>query len=133
MKKSIITFIIILIIIAGLWIFIPTQIFDKNDFLHSSFILVLIIVLGLWVLYKRFISFKNGEPAEDELSKLVLQKSASLSYYISLYLWLIVSYFSNRLNFETDQLIGYGIIGMAFIFVGSWAYFSLKGVDPKNL
>ncbi|MEN8124991.1 MAG: hypothetical protein ABFR32_07645 [Bacteroidota bacterium] len=133
MKKSIITFIIILIIIAGLWIFIPTQIFDKNDFLHSSFVLVLIIVLGLWVLYKRFISFKNGEPAEDELSKLVLQKSVSLSYYISLYLWLIVSYFSNRLNFETDQLIGYGIIGMAFIFVGSWAYFSLKGVDPKNL
>ncbi len=131
MKKSIIAFIIVLLIIAGLWVFIPTETFDKNEILQSSFVLILIIVLGLWVIYKRFISHKNDEPAEDELSKLVLQKSASLSYYLSLYLWLIVSYFSNRLNLETEQLIGYGIIGMAFIFVGTWAYFSLKGIDSN--
>ena len=131
MKKSIIAFILILVIIAGLWIFIQSEIIEKNDLLQSSFVLILIVVLGFWVIYKRFISHKNEEPAEDELSKLVLQKSASLSYYVSLYLWLIISYFSNKVDLETEQLIGYGIIGMAFIFVGSWVFFMLKGIDSN--
>jgi len=128
MKKLIVTFILILVLITGLWIFLPTNFFDKNEFLQSSFVLILIVVLGLWVLFKRFINYKNEEPAEDELSRLVLQKSSSLSYYVSLYLWLVISYFSDKLNLETEQLIGYGIIGMAFLFVGFWAYYTIKGI-----
>ena len=81
------------------------------------------------VAFRRFISAKKGEPAEDELSKQILQKAASLSFYVSLYLWLLISYFSHKLEFETEQLIGYGIIGMAIIFVGSWYFFRIKGLN----
>jgi len=128
MKKLIVTFILILVLITGLWIFLPTNFFVKNEILQSSFVLILIVVLGLWVLFKRFISYKNKEAAEDELSRLVLQKSSSVSYYVSLYLWLVISYFSDKLNLETEQLIGYGIIGMAFLFAGFWAYYTIKGI-----
>ncbi len=123
MKKLIIVFILVVIILVGIWIFLTPETITNYNFLESAFVLVLIVGIGSWGLFRRIKSKRNGEPAEDELSKLILQKSSSLSYYISLYLWLLLSYFSNRLNLETEQLIGYGIIGMAFIFVGSWAYY----------
>ncbi len=123
MKKLIIVFILVVIILVGIWIFLTPETITNYNFLESAFVLVLIVGIGSWVSFRRIKSKRNGEPAEDELSKLILQKSSSLSYYISLYLWLLLSYFSNRLNLETEQLIGYGIIGMAFIFVGSWAYY----------
>ena len=96
----------------------------------ANIILVAIVVLGLLVLFRRFNSIRKGEPSSDELSKLILQKSSSLSFYVSLYFWLFISYFSDKLNFETGQLINYGIIGMAIIFVLIWAIF--KTIDIRN-
>lgn len=94
----------------------------------ANIILVAIAVLGLLVLFRHFNSIRKGEPASDELSKLILQKSSSLSFYVSLYFWLFFSYFSDKFNFETRQLINYGIIGMAIIFVLIWAAFKIIGI-----
>ena len=96
----------------------------------KNIILVVIAVLGLLVLFRRFISIRNGEPQSDELSKMILQKTSSLSFYVSLYFWLFVSYFSDRLDLETSQLINYGIIGMAIIFAVIWVV--VKVIGFKN-
>jgi len=127
MKKLMVGIVLTLVLIIGLWIFMTTEIFNKIDLLQSLVVLLL-VGFGMLVTFRRFISFRKGEPAEDELSKLILQKSASLSYYVSLYLWLIIIYINDKANLETEQLLGYGIIGMAIIFVGSWSFLKIKGL-----
>jgi len=57
-----------------------------------------------------------------------MQKTASLSYYVSLYLWLAIMYFSDRINYETHTIIGAGILGMAVIFAVCWLFFNFRGV-----
>lgn len=86
-----------------------------------NLILVIVVVLGVFVGYRHLNSIKKGEPTRDELSNLILQKASSLSFYVSLYLWVLISYLSDSLDLETGQLIGYGIIGMAVIFIITWS------------
>lgn len=97
----------------------------------EKFIIIIIAVLGLFVMFRRLNSIKKGEPTADELSSLILQKASSLSFYLSLYLWILVSYFSDSLDLETGQLIGYGIIGMAVIFTITWSLIKLIGLTKK--
>lgn len=128
MKKVIIGMAITLIIIIGVLVLLTSGTINNNDLLQSSFVLIIVVGIGILVLVKRFKSIRKGEPTDDELSKLILQKSSSLSFYISLYLWLIISYFSSKINIEVEELIGYGIIGMAIIFAGIWSFLKIKGL-----
>lgn len=91
-------------------------------------ILVIIAFFGLLVMFRRYSSIKKGEPTSDELSRRILQKSSSLAFYVSLYFWLLISYLSDMLNFETGELINYGIIGMAIIFAITWAVIKIIGL-----
>lgn len=128
MKKLLVGLVLAIIVIFGIWILVLTDTIDKHDLLQSSFVLVIVVGFGLLVIFRRFISIRKGEPAEDEFSKQILQKSSSLSFYVSLYLWLIISYFNNKLMLEAEQIIGYGIIGMAIIFVGIWSFLKIAGL-----
>lgn len=128
MKKLILGITLAIIIVIGIWVTMTTEIINKNDFLQSSFVLIIVVGFGLLVTFRRFISIRKGEPTDDELSKLILQKSSSLSFYVSLFLWLIISYLNDKLKLETEQIIGYGIIGMAIIFVGIWSFLKIKGL-----
>jgi len=71
---------------------------------------------------------KRGEPAEDELSKKILQKASSMSFYISLYIWMGVMYYSDETKLETHSLIGTGILGMAIVFCACWVIFKIRGL-----
>ena len=128
MKKLFVGLVFAIIVIFGIWILVLTDTIDKHDLLQSSFVLVIVVGFGLLVIFRRFISIRKGEPTEDEFSKQIMQKSSSLSFYVSLYLWLIISYFNNKLMLEAEQIIGYGIIGMAIIFVGIWSFLKIKGL-----
>lgn len=129
MKKTIFGIIVMLLCVGGLAIFFTTGISDKTDQMESLFVLILVVGLGIWTVLRSSISLKRGEPLEDEFSKLILQKAASLSFYVSLYLWLIISYISNKVMLDTEQLIGYGIIGMAILFVGIWLFLKVNGLQ----
>ncbi len=128
MKKLIIGIAVTLIIIIGVLVLLTTETISKSDLFQSSFVLIIVIGFGILILFRRFKSIRKGEPTDDELSKQILQKSSSLSFYISLYLWLIISYFSGKVNIEVEELIGYGIIGMAIIFAGIWSFLKIKGL-----
>jgi peptidoglycan/LPS O-acetylase OafA/YrhL len=91
-------------------------------------VIVLVVAFALFVGYKRLSSVNKGEPAEDEMSKKVMRQTAALSYYISLYLWLAIMYFSDKLNYEIHTVIGAGILGMAVTFGVCWLVINFRGI-----
>jgi peptidoglycan/LPS O-acetylase OafA/YrhL len=129
MKRGIIVFIVAALVLftAGLWFFSADTKFKPFELVGLG-ILILVVLFALFIGYKRISSAKKGEPPEDELTKKVMQKTSSLSYYISLYLWLAIMYFSDRLEYETHSIIGAGILGMAVIFAVCWLVFNFTGV-----
>jgi peptidoglycan/LPS O-acetylase OafA/YrhL len=128
MKKSVLVFVVAALVLAtvGLWIFSGLATLKPMD-LVSFGVIIIIVAFAVFIGFKRLNSARRGEPAEDELSKKVMQKTASMSYYISLYWWLVLMYFTDKLNYETHTYIAAGILGMAVIFAICWLVFNLRG------
>jgi peptidoglycan/LPS O-acetylase OafA/YrhL len=129
MKRGVIVFIVaaLVLITTGIWFFSGTEKFKPIELVTFG-IIILVVLFAVFVGYKRLTSAKRGEPPEDELSKKVMQKTSSLSFYISLYLWLAIMYFSDKIDFETHTVIGAGILGMAVVFVICWLVFNFRGI-----
>ena len=129
MKRSLIVFIVtgLVLITTGLWFFTSFENFNKMDLLHIGLI-TLIVGFAVFVGLKRLRSEKLGEPIEDELSKKILQKTAAISYYISLYIWVFLIFLKDRVEFETEELLGTGILAMAVTFVIPWLILNFNGI-----
>ena len=129
MKKSAIVFIVaaLVLITTGLWIFSGAEKIKPME-LVSLGVIITVVAFALFAGIKRFSSIRKGESAEDEMSRKVMQKTSSLSYYISLYLWLTIMYFSDRFNYETHTIIGAGILGMAITFAVCWLVINFRGI-----
>jgi len=130
MKKTIVIFVVAGLVLVSfiLWILNTSMSWDLREILM---ILAGLILAGFAVYFgfKRAKSFARKEPAEDELSKMIMTRASSFSYYISIYLWLFIMYISDKTKWETHTLIGTGILGMAVIFLFSWLgvrFFGLK-------
>lgn len=91
-------------------------------------VILAVVGFAVFILLRRIKSWKQGEPQEDELSKKVMLRTSSLSYYISLYFWVFLLWLKDRVEFEQEELIGTGILGMAVIFALSWVFFHFRGV-----
>lgn len=129
MKKAIIVFVVAALVLftTGLWILSSSGKFKPFD-LATFGIIICVVGFAVFVGYKRLTSARRGEPAEDELSKKVLQKTAAWSYYVSLYLWVGVLFIKDRVKLDTEELIGTGILGMAVSFAVCWLIFNSRGV-----
>jgi len=114
MKRTVLIFVIagLVLITTGLWYIKLSGTTGYIDLLHFG-VIFMVVVFALFAGYKRLTSVIRGEPAEDELSKKILQKTASISYYISLYIWIFLIFLKNRVSFETEELLGTGILAMA--------------------
>ena len=129
MKKSLIVFIVagLVLMTTGLWFFTSFENINKMDLLHFG-VITLIVGFAVFVGLKRLRSEKRGEPIEDELSKKILQKTAAISYYISLYIWVFLIFLKDRVKFETEELLGTGILAMAVTFGIAWLILNFKGI-----
>ena len=129
MKKAVIVFVLaaMVVVSTALWFFSKSNKITAADIAGLG-VIILVVGFAVFIGYKRVTSAKRGEPAEDELSKKVMLKTSSLSFYISLYLWLVIMYFSDKLKLETHTIIGAGILGMAVTFAICWIYFNFRGV-----
>ena len=112
----------------GAWVY-----YSKNDTLEIAdlmqyAIIIVLVAFALILGIRRLKSERRGEPAEDELSKKILQQAASTAFYVSLYWWLVLSYLSDNWDLDSGSVIGRGILGMAIIFVLSWFFVKMKGV-----
>jgi peptidoglycan/LPS O-acetylase OafA/YrhL len=132
MKRSYLVFIVAGLVLAAtaLWLLASNTQFKPYDLVETG-IIILVVGFAIYLGYKRFSSVKRGEPAEDEMSKKVMQKTAAWSYYISLYLWLAIMYFSDRIKLENHSLIGVGILGMAVVFAISWLVINFGGIKNE--
>jgi len=121
MKRSYLTIAIsvIVLISTGIWFYSDSINFKTGDLLQSIIILFL-VGAGIFFGIRRLISEKRGEPAEDEMTKLIMMRAASISYFISIYLWLVIMYIADKGKYEIEMLFGWGILGMAVIFALSW-------------
>jgi peptidoglycan/LPS O-acetylase OafA/YrhL len=128
MKKSMLAIIVVVLVILSslLWI-LNAETLVMGEGLQFLIIAAL-VVFGLFFAYRRLTSEKRGEPVEDEFSKKVVQKAAAFSYYVSIYLWLVIMYLTDKLKPETDIMFGWGILGMAVVFALSWLYFNFRGI-----
>lgn len=120
------------LIIAGILIYQTGA--PKNDsiYLYSEIIHVIIIafffILGIYFSIKKITSRNKGFREEDELSKRITQKAAAISFYISLFLWVIVLFIHNSQIIDTRILFGYCFIGVALTFMLSWFFINSKGI-----
>ena len=126
----VLTFVLVL---SGLWIVQP-----ENDsapsFLEYIFIgmLLAFFILGAYFGYGRIKRKKQGLPEDDELSRKVAQKAAAVSYYISLFLWLVLIYVQSHFIINIKLLFSSGMIGMAVIFVVSWVIINNIGIKDEK-
>lgn len=129
MKKTISIFVIIGLVAVTLilWI-VKTRTITYQDILMLGGVLV-VVGFAVFIGINRIKSVIQKEPIEDELSKKIMTKASSISYYISIYLWLIIMYFSDKVALESHSLIGAGILGMAIIFLLSWIGVKMFGVS----
>ena len=129
MKKSLTIFIIagLVLLTSGLWLFKSFELLNTMDYLHFG-VITLIFGCAIFIGLKRLRSEKRGEPVEDELSKKILQRTAAISYYISLYIWVFLIFLKDRIEFETEELLGTGILAMAVTFGISWLILNSKGI-----
>jgi peptidoglycan/LPS O-acetylase OafA/YrhL len=129
MKRAVLVFVLAAMVVlsTALFFFSKTNKITTADIVGLG-VIALVIGFAVFIGYKRFTSAKRGEPAEDELSKKVMLRTSSLSYYISLYLWLVIMYFSEKLKLEIHTIIGVGILGMAVTFTICWLFFNFRGV-----
>jgi len=129
-RKALIILPALVLIACLVWFFSGVENMKFSNILNFGIIL-LILIFAVLVGFRRFKSFRDGGPAEDELSKKILAKAASMSYYISLYLWLAIMYFSDRIALENHTLIGFGIIGMAVVFGVCWLVINFAGLKNE--
>jgi hypothetical protein len=131
MKKAIVSFVIGALVLASLalWAIKGRLSGNIREIWTGAIVLVLVgfaLLLGLM----RVRSLRRGEPAEDELSRKIMGRASSLSYYVSIYLWLFVMYISEKTSLPAHSLIGGGILGMAVIFLFCWL--GVKAFGTKN-
>ena len=122
-----------MVIIAGIWLFQTEEPKVDQDSQFAEFYFVAVIVflflLGIINAYKRYRNRKDGYPEEDEMTRKISRKSAALSFYVSLFLWLALLYINGREAIEPELLFGYGILGMALVFSIIWTFISFRGVN----
>ena len=130
MKKIILIFAIAAIVLISvlIWLLISKTAGSSPEIVTVTIVLVL-VGFSLYTGAERIKSRIRKEPAEDELSKKIMTKASSLSYYISIYLWLSIMYISDKTAMPTHSLISGGILGMAVVFFFCWLgtkYFGIR-------
>ena len=132
MKKIVLPvfFITFVVILAAIQIF-QTGINNNKPVSEYIFIgvIVTLFLVGIILSIKRLKSTKQGLPEEDEMSIKTFNKAASISFYISLLIWLIIIYVLRNDIGNTNVIIGYGIIGMALTFILNIIYFQIRGIN----
>lgn len=129
MKKTVLIFVIaVLVIISFIVLGVTTHFtWTVSEVLMVVGVLVL-VGFAVFIGIQRLRSHMTGEPADDEFSKKVMVKASSVSYFVSIYLWLAIGFFSDKTSLPAHTLIGSGIIAMAFTFFLSWLGIKLFGM-----
>ncbi len=118
---------VLILISTVLWIVFAGFSFSGNEIPQVIAIIVL-AGFGLVIGVRRWKSLSRRQPPEDEMSARMTQKSAALSYYISLYMWLVIMYLTSEKKLDSEVSFGTGIICMGILFLLTRIYFHFFGL-----
>ncbi|OGY93064.1 MAG: hypothetical protein A3H70_05490 [Candidatus Komeilibacteria bacterium RIFCSPLOWO2_02_FULL_48_11] len=103
----------------------------------GSLALIILLIAILFMIYfikHKYSDVRKGLPLDDERSKKVMTQAAAMTFYISLYWLLAISFFESFfakmfgvIKLDAGQVVGGGIAGMSIIFIIAWIYYQSKG------
>ena len=130
MKKTILIFVIALVFFLFLVVWaVKSKLSGGVQEILMMVAALIVVGFAIFLGVSRLRSKLRKEPAEDELSIRTKTKASSLSFYISIYMWLLIMYLSDKTELETHSLIGAGIMGMALVFFLCWM--GVKYIGPR--
>ena len=95
------------------------------------YVIMLAIMIGLGIILAagRSKDLKAGLPVEDELSRKNLNRAGSVTFFISLFIWLIILYLEVHeiMITEAKFLFAFGLIASCFVFLFSWTVINFRG------
>ncbi|MEA2077046.1 MAG: hypothetical protein U9O95_03410 [Candidatus Marinimicrobia bacterium] len=104
-----------------------TKILFISEILHMIMIAILFI-MGIIYGVKRIRSKEEGFPEDDELSKKIIRKSAGISFYVTLFIWLTLLFVNSFIELDSRLIFSYGFIGMSLTFVITWLIINSQGI-----
>lgn len=132
MKKStfFIAFSILVLLTLGIWYLY----LNKTNIITENFNFIMVIfIVGFGTLFgiRRWKSANISEFNEDELSRKIMQKASSISYYISIYLWLALMFIKDEFKMETVIVLWIGILGMVISLAVTWLLIHRIGIKNE--
>ncbi len=133
---------ILLIVVTGLVLVTSllyfAQIAQKGKISIGGSIAIIIPLIAVlfmaFFIRSKYKDVKEGLPMEDERSRKVTTRAAAMSFYVTLYWLLFISFFeecfakiSGVEKLDVSQTTGIGIAGMALAFFIFWIYYNKKG------
>jgi peptidoglycan/LPS O-acetylase OafA/YrhL len=108
------------LVLSGMWIIHPGS--TEPTVLEYIYVgaIICFFVLSVIFAFARNQRKRKGFPEDDELSKMVDQKSTAIAYFASVILWLCLVLIQRLIGLEMKWMVALGIIGMAVSFVISW-------------
>jgi len=124
------------IVIISLMVIATGALFSLGSFKNGEIvggilgllIAVIIVAFAIIVFKRGNRDLKEGYPLKDERSKKVMEKASSLSFYVSLYLLLLIGFLSDDLIpfRDVSQATSVAVGCMALLFLLSWIYYNRK-------
>lgn len=90
--------------------------------------ITVLLISGILLFIKKYKLVLDGVSANDEMSKKIIHRSASFSFFTSWLLWFLISIYFDELHVPESEIFGYGIFGMVTIFVLFLTYYNIKGI-----
>jgi hypothetical protein len=96
------------------------------------FLEYIFIGAGIYFARQRIKRKAQGFPEDDELSVKISRDASSISYYASLFLWLILILLQNTANIDYKSLFAFGIIGMSLTYIFSLMIINHRGLSDAK-
>jgi len=94
--------------------------------------LTILFGLGLVLLSKRSRDVKMGLATDDELSRMIMHKSGSVTFFSSLLIWIIILFLEVHTNIESRLLIAFAIVTICIVFIIFWLIFNFLGAGHEK-
>lgn len=116
-----------------IWVYMAEEPFTTVGYLIIG-LSVLMVCFGIYFKLQRYKNEKAGLTADDELSKRVKEKATAKAFHLSFYMWLFIILFVKGIEPNVKIIMGFGLLGMAFVFFLNWLYYSKIGIldEDKN-
>lgn len=98
-----------------------------SEVIHVSTIVILLIT-GIYFGRKRLKQEKEKLAKDDELSQMILYKTGYFTFYLCMFLWLILLYVETHSLLNPQLIFSYGFIGTALIFIVTLSIFNKIGL-----